>query len=148
MRALLTALLLCAAGPALADAPAFTAQDLLGAIDVQLTTPLLDQYGLDEATATRFVDDDKQVRYVRLRALSALAVRGTDTARARIERAALSDADTMVRAEAAVLLARGFAQLGNAAADTFLRTTATARLKGHPAKILRLELARLDRLRP
>jgi hypothetical protein len=150
LRSLLLALSLTVAGPALAGpghahAP-LTAVDLLGAIDVGLTDTLMRQYGLDEAAATRFLDDTKQRRYVRQRALSALTILRTDSARQRIERAALSDHDQTVRAEAIVVLARGFAQLGDAAAERFLRHTATAQLKGHPAEVLRHELARLTRL--
>lgn len=135
-----------AAAPAVAAPPAPTksAELLLGAIDVLLTPENIQKAGLTEAWATAVVDDAGARRYLRARAVGALALMQTPTARARIEHAALADADDEIRIQAVISLARAFGPADREQVTRFLRGAAES---GPPAlrTIVHGELARLDK---
>lgn len=144
----LTALALLAAlsGPAVAAPPAPTpeAEMLLGAIDVMITPATLKQAGITEAWATAVVDDIKARRYLRARAIGALAIIGTDSARARIERAASADHDLEIRIQAVISLARAFGPADEERVNGFLKGLAPEAPEAL-RDVLHRELTRLEK---
>lgn len=110
MKTLTILLALALAGPALAD-PAFpkdprNAELLLYAIDIPLTPDTVARAALTEQHAARIATDVKRPRYPRVRAIGALGVIGTDSARRLIETLAVTDDDEQVRVQAVISLAR------------------------------------------
>ncbi len=119
--------ILCATGQAAQP------MQLLGAVDVPLTSARMEAAGVDEALALRVLDDGGGDRYLRARALSALAALATPAARTRIEAALRSDADPEIRIYAAIALSRRFG------AHDVLRSIVDA--PKPVARVIRLELA-------
>lgn len=88
-----------------------TAQEkmlLIGAPDIIFTKTDLERLDIGEAWLMTLVRDTSQTRYVRQRAIGALAMLGSPQARAEIERIAARDADLEVRAQAVRSLAWSF----------------------------------------
>lgn len=106
--ALILALLAPAVGLANEPKPSPAAEMLLGAIDIFLTPENIKKAGLTEAQAVTVLEDAQRKRYLRVRAVNALNLFATPTARVAIERAALQSDDYEVRRQAVVSLARGF----------------------------------------
>ncbi|MCA9546543.1 MAG: hypothetical protein KC613_19195 [Myxococcales bacterium] len=123
--------------------PELTAAHLLGAIDVPLSAALLARFSLDRPALETFLADGKQARYVRLRALNGLGILGTAQARDRVAQALRADADEAVRAEAVVVLARAWAQRGDALALVALQESQAKQPPVRVARTLEEELARL-----
>jgi len=143
MNRLMILSLLALAAPAGAEPPApRTAATLLGAIDVPLTPEAMARAGVTEAFATETLGRATARRYLRQRAVSALGLLGTDTARRIVERTARKDADVQVRVQAVISLARAFGPTDRAAVATTLRE-----LSGDaPAPVVKAARAELERL--
>jgi len=73
---------------------------LIGAPDIVFTKTELERLNIDEAWLLTLVRDMSQTRYVRQRAIGALAILGSTQARVEIERIATNDTDLEVRAQA------------------------------------------------
>ena len=128
MKTLVLTLLLAA--PAMAQTPAkveapvpATAKILLEAIDIFLTPQMMDKAGLTEAYAQAVVASDAR-RYIRARAISALAMFATPSARATLEEAAYRDADPEIRIQAVMSLSRAFGPTDKIGVRAVLRTVA------------------------
>lgn len=93
---------------------------LVDAIDIPLTPESVARAGLTEAHAVALATDVSARRYTRVRAVGALGVLGTVTARALIERLAVVDGDAFVRAQALVSLARVWGPSDREAVEGFL----------------------------
>lgn len=114
-------------GPSTAPAPAAIpprAMMLVDAIDIPLTPETVAAAGLSEAHAAALAADPDGRRYTRVRAVGALGVLGTPSARELVERLAVTDADELVRAQALVSLSRVWGRSDREAVVDFL----TARL--------------------
>lgn len=122
------------------------ARDLLLAIDVSLTAQLIEQAGITLAQLKAALADAESPRYMRQRALWALAHIGGEEARALVRGAALGDRDEEVRTEGALVIARGFAARGVRAAYTDLDRI-IAQTSGKVAELARKERKRLPPLR-
>lgn len=96
------------------------AELLLAAIDIPLTPETVARAALTEQHAARVATDVKQPRYPRVRAVGALGVIGTDSARRLIETLAVADRDEQVRVQAVISLARIWGQDDREAVGGFL----------------------------
>jgi HEAT repeat protein len=83
------------------------AMALLGGVDVPLSLPAMSRAGLTQAVARDVLANPTRRRYLRVRAITALAHHASPEARAAIEDA-LGDVDREVRIQAAFTLARRF----------------------------------------
>ncbi len=98
---------------AVADAPSPDAvaippkaRMLVDAIDIPLTPAAVAYAGLTESMATALAADTASKRYTRVRAVGALGIIGTDSARRLIELLATADGDAQVRVQAVISLSR------------------------------------------
>lgn len=127
--------------PAAVAIPA-RARMLVDAIDIVLTPQTVAQAGLTESMAAALAAHTAEKRYTRVRAVGALGVFGTDSARRLIELLATADADEQVRVQAVVSLARIWGADDREAVIEFL----TDRLGDAPPAVddaIARELARL-----
>lgn len=121
-----------------------TVRMLIDAIDIPLTPEALARVGVTEAHATALAADPAAKRYTRVRAVAALGVLGTDSARRLVELMATADADPQVRIQAVVSLSRIWGADDRAEVARFL----TERLDDAPPRVdeaITRELARLHR---
>jgi len=90
------------------DAPTLTpdARMLVDAIDIPLTPATVARAGLTESMAAALALETTGKRYTRVRAVGALGVLGTDSARRLIELLATADADEQVRVQAVISVSR------------------------------------------
>ena len=117
---------------------------LLAAIDVPLTVERLTAVGLDETYATGVLADAEASRYVRARALGALGLLGTETAKARVEGVLREDLDPELRIQAAISLARAFARVDVVGVKATLRGVVVGAPEGL-RRAIEAELSRLDK---
>ncbi len=120
---------------------------LLGAIDIPLTTERLSAAGLDEAYAGAALTDPARSTSERARAVAALALLGTPSARARIEATLEAEGHPEVRIQAAVSLARRFGPEDRAAVEAKLKALPPSAPEALRAAVNR-ELERLHALKP
>ena len=95
---------------------------LVDAIDIPLTPEAVARAGLTESMAAALAADTAGKRYTRVRAVGALGVIGTDSARQLIELLARADADEQVRVQAVISLARIWGGDDREAVTGFLTT--------------------------
>ena len=81
---------------------------LLGAIDVPLTEQGMARAGLTEPVAAAVLSDSSRSRYLRARAVAAVARFRSPAGRALLERVAATDPDDELRIQAVISLARAF----------------------------------------
>lgn len=120
------------------------ARMLVDAIDIPLTPEHVARAGLTESMAAALAADTAGKRYTRVRAVGALGIFGTDSARRLIELLATADADEQVRVQAVISLARIWGTDDREAVVGFL----TERLGDAPAVVddaIARELSRLYR---
>lgn len=115
---------------------------LIDAIDVPLTPETLEMAGVTEAEVAALAADPSARRYTRVRAVGALGVIGTDSARRLIELMAVGDADPQVRVQAVVSLSRIWGVDDRVEVIRFL----TERLGDAPVQVDDAIVRELDRL--
>jgi HEAT repeat protein len=116
---------------------------LLGAIDVVLDPMTVTAADLTEDHALSVARDPNARRYLRVRAVGALAIFGSARARAALREFARHDLDVEVRIQASVSLARGFGVDAPGETTAFLLQVAD----GAPpalARVIRHEVRRLQ----
>lgn len=122
--------------------PAANARLLIDAIDIPLTPETIERAGVTEALAAALAADPTAKRYTRVRAVGALGVIGTDSARRLIELMARGDADPQVQVQAVVSLSRIWGVDDRVEVVRFL----TERLGDAPAPVDDAIARELDRL--